>query len=522
MAGKKYIAFEIAGEIYAVPVGAVREIVRVPELTRVPLAPPYVEGVVNLRGEVLPVINLRKRLDLEAKPLDDLSRVVVFEKEGNIIGAVVDRMAEAVVLEEENIERKGESGDADDFLEGVAKTEDGQRLYLLFDVDKLFEGENWGTTAEKKQLLTFEEKKAEEEEATVVENQTQLVSFKLGEGVYAIDIQDIQEVIRYAKPTEVPHAPCYVKGIIHRREGVLPVVDLRLKMGMEASQVDEFTKVVVAEISGAQVGFVVDRIHKVLRVAESEIKPPPKLFSKQQVGEEVKGVVEIDGEIILLLNPQSLVDEEVFLLKGETSEEKKDEKGKVEGKENQYVVFALGEELFGVSIEQIQEINRLPEVTRVPHTASFIEGVVNLRGEVIPVVDLRKRFGMPPRAYDEFTRIVVADIEGQKIGFIVDAVKEVGKYAEKDIAPSPGMLQGSGVGRFVRGLVKLSEGKMILLLDLNLLLSEEEKEELEEVWDEGEAGAEDDHKTASSKAKGNSGTKKSGKTSSNKKLRRAE
>lgn len=520
MAGKKYIAFEIAEEIYAVPVGTVREIVRVPELTRVPLAPPYVEGVVNLRGEVLPVINLRKRLDLEAKPLDELCRVVVFEKEGNIIGAVVDRMAEAIVLEEENIERKGESEEADDFLEGVAKTEDGQRLYLLFNVDKLFAGEAWETATEKKQLLTFEEKKTEDEKATTVENQIQLVSFKLGEGIYAIDIQDIQEVIRYTKPTEVPHAPYYVKGIIHRREGVLPVVDLRLKMGMEASQVDEFTKVVVVEISRAQVGFVVDRIYKVLRVAESEIKPPPKLFSKQQAGEEVRGVVEIDEEIILLLNPRSLVGEEVFLLKGETSEEKKDEKEKVEGKENQYVVFALGEELFGVSIEQIQEINRLPEVTRVPHTASFIEGVVNLRGEVIPVVDLRKRFGMSPRAYDEFTRIVVADIEGQKIGFIVDAVKEVGKYAEKDIASSPGMLQGSEVGRFVRGLVKLSEGKMILLLDLNVLLSEEEKRELEEA--RGEDEAKGNHKATSSRAKGNGETKKSSKTNSRKKLRRAE
>lgn len=487
MRGGKYITFEVGQETYAVPMEVVREIVRVPELTRVPLSPPYVEGVANLRGEVLPVISLRRRLGLEEKQLDELSRVVVFEWEGNIVGAIVDRMAEAVVLEEKCIERRGETAGGG-FFEGVAKTENGKKLYLLFNVSRLFEWETWGENTKDRRLLTFEREEREKGEVAS-DNQNQLVSFKLGEGVYAIDIRDIQEVIRYTQPTEVPNVPSYIRGIIQRRDGVLPVVDLRLKMGMETSEADEFTKVVVVETSQTRVGFVVDRIHKVLRVAESEIKTPPELL-KCQLGGELKGVVEVDGEIVLLLNPQSLVGEEVFSLKAEVREsESEEEVAETKGKENQYVVFALGEEFFGVPIEQIQEINRLPEVTRVPHTASFIEGVVNLRGEVIPVIDLRKRFEMPPRAYDEFTRIVVADIEGQKTGFIVDAVKEVGKYPDKDIASSPGILQGSKAGRFVKGLVKLSEQKMILLLDLRAVLTEEEKGELEKVRPESETKA---------------------------------
>jgi purine-binding chemotaxis protein CheW len=501
MKGGKYIAFEIGQETYAVPVGTVREIVRVPELTRVPLAPPYVEGVANLRGEILPVVSLRKRLGLEERPLDELSRVVVFEKDGEIVGAIVDRMAEAIVLEEGNIERREGIGAEGDFLEGVAKAGDGKKLYLLFNVDRLFEWENQEKQDRKGKMLSFEagEEAAGRKEAVT---ESQLVSFKLGSGVYAIDIRDIQEVIRYTQPTEIPNVPFYVRGIIQRRDGILPVVDLRLKMGMEASTIDEFTKVVVVETPQARVGFVVDCIHKVLRVAESEVKSPPELL-EQQLGGELKGIVEADGEMVLLLNSQKLVGEEVTLL-GEKAcgSEGEEEVVEARGKENQYVVFALGEELFGVPIEQIQEINRLPEVTRVPHTASFVEGVVNLRGEVIPVIDLRKRFGLPPRGYDEFTRIVVADIGGQKTGFIVDAVKEVGKYPEKDIASSPGIL-GSKAGRFVKGLVKLSEQKMILLLDLGAVLAEEEKEELEKV-------------RKNSEAKGSS------KEGSQKKLRRAE
>uniref|UniRef100_A0A7V4TZG7 CheW-like domain-containing protein n=1 Tax=Candidatus Caldatribacterium saccharofermentans TaxID=1454753 RepID=A0A7V4TZG7_9BACT len=500
MKGGKYIAFEIDQETYAVPVGTVREIVRVPELTRVPLAPPYVEGVANLRGEILPVVSLRKRLGLEEKPLDELSRVVVFEKGGDIVGAIVDRMAEAIVLEEGNIERREGIGAESDFLEGVAKAGDGKKLYLLFNVNRLFEWENQEKQDRKGKMLSFETEEAVGRREAIAENQ--LVSFKLGSGVYAIDIRDIQEVIRYTQPTEIPNVPFYVRGIIQLRDGILPVVDLRLKMGMEASAIDEFTKVVVVETPQARVGFVVDCIHKVLRVAESEIKSPPELL-EQQLGGELKGIVEVDGEMVLLLNSQKLVSEEVTLL-GEKAgrSEREGEVVETRGKENQYVVFALGDELFGVPIEQIQEINRLPEVTRVPHTASFIEGVVNLRGEVIPVIDLRKRFGLPPRGYDEFTRIVVADIGGQKTGFIVDAVKEVGKYPEKDIASSPGIL-GSKASRFVKGLVKLSEQKMILLLDLSAVLAEEEKEELEKV-------------RKNSEAKGGS------KEGSQKKLRRAE
>jgi len=150
--------------------------------------------------------------------------------------------------------------------------------------------------------------------------------------------------------------------------------------------------------------------------------------------------------------------------------------------EIQLVTFLLGEEEYGIPISQIQEIDRLAKITKVPKAAPFIEGVTNLRGEVIPVLNTRKRFDMEVKAPDDRTRIIIVDLGGVKTGLVVDSVRQVLNLAKKDIAPPPEAI-GSGIDqRFISGIGKVGAGKrMIVLLDVEKILSQQEQMELSTV-----------------------------------------
>lgn len=135
----------------------------------------------------------------------------------------------------------------------------------------------------------------------------------------------------------------------------------------------------------------------------------------------------------------------------------------------QLVTFKLGNEEYGIDILKVQEINRMTEITTMPKSAFYVEGVINLRGKVIPVVNLRKRFGLEMKELDSQSRIIVVDA-GSTIGLIVDSVSEVIRIPSDTIEPPPPITGGIG-SEYVRGIVKLKD-RLIILLDIDRLLSD--------------------------------------------------
>lgn len=155
--------------------------------------------------------------------------------------------------------------------------------------------------------------------------------------------------------------------------------------------------------------------------------------------------------------------------------------------ERQLVVFDLNEEAYGVDISQVREIIRMQEITRVPRAPEFIEGIINLRGKVIPVVDLRARFSMPETERTDEHRIVVVDVEGQDIGMVVDAVKEVSRIPSSSIEP-PSSVITTNDSEYLTGIVKTDE-KLIILLDIAKVISNSEAAALAEVQQSPEVAA---------------------------------
>lgn len=138
----------------------------------------------------------------------------------------------------------------------------------------------------------------------------------------------------------------------------------------------------------------------------------------------------------------------------------------------QLVTFMVGTEEFAISILSVQEINRMMSITRVPQSPPFVEGVINLRGKIIPVVDLRKRFGLEPRKEGSDTRIIVVEVEKRVIGFTVDRVNEVLRIEASIVEPPPAMACGVD-SEYVKGVGKL-EDRLLILLELSRLFGAEE------------------------------------------------
>lgn len=134
----------------------------------------------------------------------------------------------------------------------------------------------------------------------------------------------------------------------------------------------------------------------------------------------------------------------------------------------QLVSFNIGDEEFGVDILRVQEINRMLEVTQVPNSPEYVDGVINLRGKVIPIVDLRERLGMHRREHDKNTRIIVVELGGKTLGFVVDAVREVLRIPRSVTEPPP-QLVGGARQEYITGVGKLDD-RLLILLDLDKIL----------------------------------------------------
>ncbi len=161
--------------------------------------------------------------------------------------------------------------------------------------------------------------------------------------------------------------------------------------------------------------------------------------------------------------------------------ESRDEKKKqqLSGEIIQVVSFRLGNEEYGVDIAQVQEIIRMVEITHVPRAPKFMEGVINLRGQLIPIIDLRTRFGMPRIDATKNTRIVVTEIGNKRVGIVVDSVSEVLNIPIENVEDAPEMIAGVGT-EYIQGVGKINE-RLIIMLDLTMVISTEEKQALEQI-----------------------------------------
>ncbi|MCR4434462.1 MAG: chemotaxis protein CheW [Clostridiales bacterium] len=477
---RQLVTFLLGEDEFGADIMDVKEIIRVPDITKVPNAPSYVEGACNLRGNVLPIIDGRTRFNLERKTKDENSRVLVIDVEGKATGVVVDKVSEVMRVNIADIEDPPQivKNVDSDYLNGVVKLDNGNRLVMLLDVVKAL---SVGST-EKDRLNEHHEGMQENsavENSTSVEaiDEEQLVSFLLDKEEYAIGIMKVKEIIRVPQIVKVPNCEAYIEGVVSIRNNLLPIINLRTYFGMEYKEINDHTRILVVDMGKFTAGIMVDKISEVLRVPTSIIQPPPK-FSTQS-GEQLRGVAKLNSgkRMILMLEPSKLISaDEISTITGnaDTYEQQAEEKSITSQMldEEQLVTFKIDMEEYGIKIDNVQEINRMTEVTKIPRAPYYIEGIVNLRGNVIPALDLRRLFKLPEKQVTDATRIIIVDFNRKRTGIVVDSVSEVLRF-EKTLIEAPPDILSSGVDSdYVESVAKLDGGKrMILILDISKILS---------------------------------------------------
>ncbi|HET6485770.1 MAG TPA: chemotaxis protein CheW [Spirochaetia bacterium] len=168
--------------------------------------------------------------------------------------------------------------------------------------------------------------------------------------------------------------------------------------------------------------------------------------------------------------------------------ERMNRRDEVEGENSQLISFAVGDEEYGLEILLVKEVIRMREITRLPKQPTFIKGIINLRGDVIPIVDLREKFGLERHVYSATTRVIVVDVEEKLVGMVVDAARQVVRVPADQIDPPPAIVGGMSTD-YIKGVGKLDE-RMIILLNIDRILSREEKLQLQKMAGASEGAAE--------------------------------
>ena len=142
----------------------------------------------------------------------------------------------------------------------------------------------------------------------------------------------------------------------------------------------------------------------------------------------------------------------------------------------QLVSFMLADEEYGVEVLKVREIIRMPTITKMPNVPQHVEGIINLRGKVIPIISMRRRFGLMENENSSQTRIIIMDVCGSLTGFIVDAVSEVIRIHSSEIQPPPSMMLSGGIGQeFITGVFNHVE-RLLIIMDVDRMFSEDERE----------------------------------------------
>ncbi|MFC4157889.1 chemotaxis protein CheW [Chitinimonas lacunae] len=491
---RQFVTFMVGDEYFAVPMAPVQEIIRVPEVVRVPLGPAHLEGLANLRGRVLPIMSLRSAFGLPPRAGDDATRAVVINL-GTPLGFVVDRVSSVMNVEPESIEpvRDLHSAIANELVTGVIKRGQDRPMILVLDFERLIAREL--TSLRQSSVNSIEHgNTAGELEQEAETDELQLVSFSVAEQEYGVPIDQVIEIVQVpAHITGVPNSARHVIGVMALRERLLPLVSLRSLFGLPAVTLDEHHRIVVLSLSedgrAMAVGVVMDAVNEVLRVPRSAAEAMPRLLSRQQRLAEIDAICRLDGgrRLVSVLAPDRLFSDSGIHEALDAANQETQQMENLEQDDNheadddeQLVVFKLAQEEYAVPIASVQEIVRVPEtLTHVPKSPAFVEGVINLRGAVLPVVDQRRRFGLAATERSDRQRIMVFQLAGVRTGFIVDSVAEVLKVPRGLIEQAPQL--SSAQSRLIPRVVNLEKrNRLIQLVDPDCLLDDGETQALAE------------------------------------------
>ncbi len=329
-------------------------------------------------------------------------------------------------------------------------------------------------------------------------NRVELLYFNIGDLKFGLEIGGLQEILEMVEITSLPDSPDFVEGVINLRGKIIPVINLGKVCNIKSKEEDVTQLcIIVVRIEKLITGLIVDRVNEVLKIDSMLIETPSDGLSLTQF---LSGVAKLEKEIIFVLDLNKIFDfqKKAFLIKVNREKIKEEKKEKIEStaiiksvlhqrainlagtkqiskskkRLKQILSFSLGEEWYGLRIKFVKEILYFSNITRVPFAPRCVMGIINLRGEIVAVIDIRKMLDLPKeeRLLNK-SHIVVVEAYKKLVAFWVNKIGDIVDFLPSAIVPPLSTLEKSKVG-FIEGEIEFEkENRLITLLNLENIIN---------------------------------------------------
>jgi purine-binding chemotaxis protein CheW len=443
------LTVKVAGQHITLAGGAVAEILRPQQVTRVPLSPPGLLGVANLRGQVLPVVSLAVLLGTADGPATAETRIVVVD-DGTVCGLQVDEVLAF-----------GSTPDTSPMAVGA----------LL--------APHFAAVA--RPVAAARSVAASPAAAAAGRDDLALIGLRLAGQEYALKLEDVVEIIALPAITMVPGTDPAMLGVIDSRTGLLPLLSLRALLGLPLDLYDRTkARIVVTRVAGVLVGLVIDGVTSILRVRRDAIEPVPPVLTRGTGEAKVEAICRLEGgrRLVAQLSTARLLDDATArrLAADAHPQTAPLEAAIAQAESEQFVIVRVGGADYGLPVAAVEAVVRHPgAISRVPHAPGFVEGAMNLRGKIIPVIDQTQRFGGAAATGRQDRRVVIIRIGALQAGFAVDAASEVLSIPRAELNPAPALTL-TRAQIFDRMATVQSDERMILIVDPKTLLDDAERD----------------------------------------------
>jgi purine-binding chemotaxis protein CheW len=441
---------------YGIRTDDIEQILRVPDITPLALSPDEVQGLCAVGGNITTVIDMNMLLGLEPVDRTDAnSRLLMLSGKHAHIGLLVSMVVDTVDIDAELIETISEPEDA-----VVAIYNDKDQIVQILELIRLFDGVGMRTFGAKE--VKDGTTKGVDEGGTQGGNYERFLLFRMANERYAVQIDSLREIIGLqSEMTKIANSKPEIRGMISLREELLVVADLRTYYGFDADDNDKNRILVMHNSEGKKIGLVIDEIIDIREYQNDQIDTVQENFRNSKTS----GVIH-DSEQLVSLIGKNVLDgifstHEKILVTSRQDEELEESDMVME-----VVVFKLGDEEYAIDIEGVSEIIDTTEVTPVNNAPEYIDGVINIRGQVVTIGSLHKRLGIAaPTSEDQ--KIIVCRAGKSRIGFFVNSVSDVMGVSRDELR------EENGRGELFSKVLHFDHGnRLVLLFDLSVLIEE--------------------------------------------------
>lgn len=453
----------VGGEIFGFDADSIEQILRIPPITPLPLSDASVLGIIVISGKVVQTIDLGELLAVA--PVDkesDSARVLTIKARDITEAIAVDEVLGMIDVDPSCLE---ENSDEDSIIIGFYKTK--KHVVQLLDLKKIFSLVNLEKFTPSTLEAFSSDEELEKSEQNVRETQRALF-FRAGDEFFAIDIEMLRELIFV--PSEItPIAGNNAMGMITLRDEVIAMLDMDELLGFPSKTPDSRSRALIASHNGMTTALLVDEVDEVKDIDLASVEPMP-----DTIAGDIISAVYVDGErIVSIISPdfiRQMVRE--YNIESEDINNSEDSNNNEVDTMSEVAVFKIGDEEYAFDIEEVQEIIRYETITPIPEAPQYVEGILNLRGSVIPIVSLPARLGFHSEPTEK-SKIIVCSACGEKIGFIVDDVNEILFVEEQYIS------RAQSEESIFDEVINLNEGsRVILKIQVKNILDEETLERI--------------------------------------------